>query len=53
MVAAKFNKEITSKAKLDIIQYVEQTYLKGSEITHTPKWEEKLNVFVINLQGGW
>jgi hypothetical protein len=53
MVAAKFNKEITSKAKLDIIQYVEQTYQKGKEITHTPKWEEKLNVFVINLQGGW
>ncbi len=53
LVAAKFNNEITSKAKVDIIQYVEQTYLNGKEIKHTPKWEEKLNVFVINLQGGW
>jgi hypothetical protein len=53
MVAAKFNGEITSKAKLDLISYVENTYLKGKPIAHTPKWEEKLNVFVINLQGGW
>lgn len=53
MVAAKFNGENTSKAKLDLISHVESTYFKGKSIAHTPKWEEKLNVFVINLQGGW
>lgn len=53
MVAAKFNGENTSKAKLDLISHVERTYLKGKSIAHTPKSEEKMNVFVINLQGGW
>jgi hypothetical protein len=49
---AKFNKEITSTAKLGLITYIENTYL-GNTISPTPKWEEKFNVFKINLQGGW
>ncbi|MEI7422598.1 MAG: DUF3800 domain-containing protein [Prolixibacteraceae bacterium] len=53
MVAAKFNGENTSKAKLDLISHVERTYFKGKSIAHTPKCEEKINVFVINLRGGW
>lgn len=52
LVAAKFNKEITSKAKLSLIQYIEDKYL-GRSIASTSKWEEKLNVFRINLKGGW
>lgn len=52
LIAAKFNQEIKSKAKLDIISHVENTYLKNS-IAPTPKWEEKLNVFKIDLKGGW
>lgn len=49
---AKFNKEITSEAKLGLIAHIENTYL-GNTIAPTPKWEEKFNVFKINLQGGW
>lgn len=49
---AKFNSKITSSAKLGLIEYVENTYL-GKAIKPTPKWEEKFNVFKINLQGGW
>ncbi len=49
---AKFNKEITSTAKLGLISHIENTYL-GNTISATPKWEEKFNVFKINLQGGW
>ncbi len=49
---AKFNNEITSKAKIGLIEYVENTYL-GKSIAPTPKWDEKFNVFKINLQGGW
>ena len=52
MVNAKFNNEITSKAKIDLIAYAENTYL-GKSIRPTPKWEEKLNVFKMNLQGEW
>ena len=52
LVAAKFNKEITGTAKTNLIQYVERFHLK-KEIAHTPKGEEKMNVFVINLSGGW
>jgi len=53
MVAAKFNGEITSKAKLDLISHVENEYLEGHPIAPTSKSVEKMNVFVINLQGGW
>lgn len=49
---AKFNQEITSEAKLGLISHIENTYL-GNSIAPTPKWEEKFNVFKINLQGGW
>lgn len=53
MVTAKFNKEYKpDSAKAQLIQYLEEKYL-SREIAPTPKWEEKLNVFKINLQGGW
>jgi len=52
MAAAKFNNEITSVAKLALIHYVEEKYL-GKLIAASPKWEEKFNVFKINLKGGW
>lgn len=50
-VAGKFNKEITSHAKSALIKLVEERI--GSAISPTRKWEEKFNVFRINLQGGW
>lgn len=49
---AKFNKELKSKAKLSLIEYIENTHL-GNSIKPTPKWEEKFNVFKIDLKGGW
>lgn len=52
LCVSKFNKEITSKAKLSIIDYIEETYI-GNSIKPTPKWEEKFNVFKIDLKGGW
>lgn len=52
LVNAKFNNEITSTAKLGLIEYIENSYL-GQPITPTPKWNEKFNVFKINLRGGW
>ncbi len=52
LIVAKFNNEITSTAKLSLIQYVEEKYL-GKPVSATPKWEEKLNVFRMNLKGGW
>lgn len=52
LVNAKFNQVITGNAKKDLIEHVENTYL-GNPIRPTLKWEEKLNVFRINLQGGW
>lgn len=53
MVTAKFNKEYRpDSAKAQLIQYLEEKYL-SREIAPTPKWEEKFNVFKINLQGGW
>jgi hypothetical protein len=51
MVAAKFNKEITSKAKSGLIS-LSESFLKRT-VAPTSKWEEKFNVFKINLQGGW
>ncbi len=51
IVVAKFNNEITSNAKKELIQLTEQIH--GKSIVPTPKAEEKLNVFKINLQGGW
>ncbi|PIF61151.1 DUF3800 domain-containing protein [Flavobacterium sp. 11] len=52
LVAAKFNGEIVSIAKLNLIKHIENKYIK-KQITQTGKWEEKFNVFKINLQGGW
>lgn len=51
VVSAKFNLEITSKAKKAIIDLVEERI--QSPIAPTPKWEEKFNIFRINLKGGW
>lgn len=51
IASAKFNSEITSRAKQDLIVYTEE--LMGKQIKPSPKWEEKFNVFRINLQGGW
>ncbi|MEQ9167707.1 MAG: DUF3800 domain-containing protein [Fulvivirga sp.] len=53
LVAAKFNNEIKKgSAKDGLIQHIEQNII-GKPIAPTPKWEEKFNVFKINLQGGW
>ena len=52
LVTANFNEEITSDAKKGLIKHIEEIYLK-KKIMHTPKWQEKFNVFKINLQGGW
>ena len=52
LVAAKVNGEIKSEAKINLIKHIEESYLKR-QIAHTGKWEEKFNVFKINLQGGW
>jgi hypothetical protein len=52
IVSAKFNNIISSPAKLDLIKHIETVHLKKT-LTHTPKGEEKFNVFQINLQGGW
>lgn len=50
-VVSKFNNQLLSKAKKGIITLFE-THLKR-QIGPTIKGEEKLNVFKINLQGGW
>lgn len=47
----KFNCEITSTAKMEIIEKIEQNL--GSPIRATTPWTEKFNVFKINLEGGW
>lgn len=51
LVASKYNKEITSSSKKQLISLVE-TYL-NEPIKATNKSEEKFNVFKINLKGGW
>lgn len=52
LVASKFNEGLHSTAKLGLIKHIEDAYL-GKPIAPTPKWEEKFNVFKINLKGGW
>lgn len=52
LVATKLNGEATGAAKNSIIKDIEQTFIKRT-IAPTPKWEEKFNIFKINLQGGW
>jgi hypothetical protein len=51
LVAAKFNTEISSETKIALIELAEEKL--GKTIAPTPKWEEKFNLFKINLQGGW
>lgn len=51
LVAAKFNNKTSSQTKKGLISIVEKNLKKS--ILPTPKWEEKFNVFKINLQGGW
>lgn len=51
LVAAKFNNQTSSQTKKHLTELAEAE-LKRS-ILPTPKWEEKFNVFKINLQGGW
>lgn len=52
IVSSKFNNMVSSQAKIDLIKHIEKVYLNKT-ISHTPKSEEKFNVFQINLQGGW
>jgi Protein of unknown function (DUF3800) len=52
VVASKFNCQTTGKSKPALIEYIEQAYLQ-KVIQPTGKWEEKFNIFKINLQGGW
>jgi hypothetical protein len=51
IVSSKFNNEARGKSKLELIAHVE-SYLE-KPIASTLKWEEKFNVFKINLKGGW
>jgi hypothetical protein len=51
VVASKFNSEVKGQGKLELIAHVE-SYLE-KPISSTQKWEEKFNVFKINLKGGW
>ncbi len=52
LVVSKFNNEISGFAKKHLIEHVENTYIK-KPISPTGKWEEKVNIFKINLKGGW
>lgn len=52
MVHAKINNSVKSPSKKQLILQTEETFL-GNPIRHTPKSEEKFNVFRINLEGGW
>lgn len=51
VVSSKFNNQCSGTAKKTIIHQVES--FLGKKIAPTPKFEEKFNVFKINLQGGW
>ena len=53
LVAARFNGEHKEGgAKSRLLQHVEEHHL-SRQIVPTSKWEEKFNVFRINLKGGW
>lgn len=52
LVSSKLNGEATGTAKISLIKHIESAYIKKA-IAPTPKWEEKFNVFKINLKGGW
>lgn len=51
MTVGKFNGEITSIAKKELIRFTEISL--GRRIGPTPFAEKKFNVFKIRLQGGW
>jgi hypothetical protein len=51
LTATKFNDEASSKGKLGLIAHAEKHLTKA--LSPTPKWEEKFNVFKIDLKGGW
>lgn len=51
LTASKFNQQHTGEAKKALITLAER-HLKR-EIGPTAKWEEKFNVFKMNLDGGW
>lgn len=51
IVLAKFNNKTTSKSKKYLIEFVESQNKRI--IAPTPKGIDKLNIFKINLQGGW
>lgn len=50
-VFSKFNNQHSGTAKKALIHQIESHL--GRAIAPTPKFEEKFNVFKINLQGGW
>lgn len=50
-VAGKFNESVSSKAKLQVIESIENNL--GHSIRPTHKNAEKFNVFQIDLRGGW
>jgi hypothetical protein len=51
-VAARINEKIApSNVKHNIVTCLEKHL--GKQIRHTPKGEQKFNVFVIDLNGGW
>lgn len=52
LVSSKVNQHLKSDAKRGLVEHIEANFLKR-EIAPTPKWEEKFNVFRINLKGGW
>jgi len=51
LIISKYNNEIKGTAKKQLIEYFELKIRK--KITRTTKGEEKVNIFQINLQGGW
>ncbi len=51
MVGAKYNRDDLGNAKSDMINYFEEK--SGKEISKTRRFENKFNIFEINLSGGW
>jgi len=52
MAAYRLNAQISAdSAKAEVLNHFER--LRGSEIAHTYRGEQKFNVFQINLKGGW
>lgn len=53
LVSTKFNNQNSGFAKKYLIELAEGQQCLKRPIAPTGKWEEKLNVFKINLRGGW